>query len=273
MNVSTKNYEMFGVGDFGYRSARIKLRHNETLDVEAIAAVDNAFYPVGHGVAAHNEARMVSCYYGKYCLEKSMLPIDINSVKGFLPSDEGEALYHAADSVAHLGPMLEVGSYCGKSTVYLGSVAKQHNTLLYAVDHHKGSEEHQVGEEYHDPSLYDGDLQRFDTFNEFRRTLIRAELESHVVPIVSASAQIGRYWKTSLSFVFVDGGHSSAAALTDYRTWAPWVMKGGLLAIHDVFPNPADGGRPPFEIYQFAKASGLFEAEPLYKSLAILRRL
>lgn len=202
-----------------------------------------------------------------------MLPIDIHSVKGFLPSDEGDALYRAAQSVAHLGPLLEVGSYCGKSTVYLGSVAKQHNTLVYAIDHHKGSEEHQVGEQYHDASLFDASLNRFNTFNEFRRTLIRAELESSVVPIVASSELAGRYWQTPLSFVFIDGGHSMDAALMDYRIWAPWVKKGGILAIHDVFPNPADGGRPPFEIWQLAKASGLFEAEPLFNTLGILRRL
>lgn len=202
-----------------------------------------------------------------------MLPIDIDSVKGFLPKHEGEHLAKIAMSVAHLGPLLEVGSYCGKSTVYLGYVAKTANTLLYAIDHHKGSEEHQVGEEYHDESLFDTSLNRFNTFNEFRRTLIRAELEESVVPIVASSAQAGRFWQTPLSFVFIDGGHSMDAALTDYRTWAPWVKKGGVLAIHDVFPNPEDGGRPPFEIWQLAKSSGLFEAEPLFNTLGILRRL
>lgn len=202
-----------------------------------------------------------------------MLPIDIDSVKGFMPAPEGEHLARVAASVAHLGPLLEIGSYCGKSTVYLGEVARQAGTLLFAVDHHLGSEEHQVGEEYHDPDLFDLALNRFDTLGEFRRTLARATLDDCVVPIVASSANAGRFWHTPLSFVFIDGGHSLAAALTDYRVWSRHLVPGGVLAIHDIFPNPADGGRPPFEIWELAKASGLFSVEPLVGTLGILRRL
>lgn len=202
-----------------------------------------------------------------------MLPIDIETVKGFLDQQEGAALYDAALGIAHLAPCLEVGSYCGKSTVYLGSACKKAGTVLYAVDHHRGSEEHQLGEEYHDPQLYDTQFAKMDSFREFRHTLARAQLEETVVPIVAPSVLAARYWATPLSMVFIDGGHSMAAALNDYRCWAPHVIRGGLLAIHDVFPNPADGGRPPFEIWQLAQQSGLFEALPLIKTLGILRRL
>lgn len=202
-----------------------------------------------------------------------MLPIDINSVKGFLDAEEGAALYEHALAVAKLGPCLEIGSYCGKSTVYLGSACKKANTVLFAVDHHRGSEEHQLGEEYHDPSLYDERFGKMDSFREFRHTLARAQLEDCVVPLVAPSQLAARYWATPLSMVFIDGGHSMDAALTDYRSWAPHVMRGGWLAIHDVFPNPADGGRPPFEIWQLARASGLFETMPLIKTLGLLRRL
>jgi hypothetical protein len=141
------------------------------------------------------------------------------------------------------------------------------------VDHHRGSEEHQPGEAYHDPELYDARFAKMDSFPQFRHTLALAELEDVVVPIVAPSAVAARFWSTPLSMVFIDGGHSIAAALTDYRCWAPHVMRGGLLAIHDVFPDPADGGRPPFEIWKLAQESGLFEAMPLVKSLGVLRRL
>lgn len=201
------------------------------------------------------------------------LPINIDSVKGFLDKDEGAALYAHALSAAARGPLLEVGSYCGKSSVYLASACKRHNSLLFAVDHHRGSEEHQLGEEYHDPALYDARFAKMDTFPEFRHTLARAQLEDVVVPIVAPSALAARYWSTPLALVFIDGGHSMPAALNDFRSWAGHVVRGGLLAIHDVFPNPADGGRPPFEIWQLAQASGLFEALPLVKSLGVLRRL
>ena len=179
--------------------------------------------------------------------------------------------------LAHLScqhfPALEIGSYCGKSTVYLGAAVRACGSLLYAVDHHRGSEEHQPGEEYHDPDLFDAAVQRFDSLPQFRRTLAAAELEDHVVPIVTGSAQAARFWNTPLGLVFIDGGHSMEAALTDYRCWVPHVVKGGYLLIHDVFPNPADGGRPPFEIYELARKSGLFEDLGLTQTLGVLRKL
>jgi predicted O-methyltransferase YrrM len=202
-----------------------------------------------------------------------MLPIDINTVKGFLDMVEGDALYQHALAAAQLGPLLEVGSYCGKSTVYLGAACKQCDALLYAVDHHRGSEEHQPGEEYHDAELYDRRYEHFDSFPQFRHTLKRADLENTVVPIVASSILAARHWNTPLAMVFIDGGHSMEAALTDYRSWAGHVMRGGLLAIHDVFPDPADGGRPPHEIWLLAQASGLFKALPLVKSLGVLVRI
>ena len=201
------------------------------------------------------------------------LPIDIDSVKGFLAAEEGEALYEHALQAGKRGPCLEVGSYCGKSSVYLGAACKTINTVLYAVDHHRGSEEHQRGEEYHDPELYDTKFEMMDSFPAFRHTLARASLLDTVVPIVASSQLAARQWSTPLGLVFIDGGHSMEAALTDYHSWAGHVMQGGVLAIHDVFPNPADGGRPPYEIWKLAQSSGLFEALPLVQSLGVLRRI
>jgi MMP 1-O-methyltransferase len=201
------------------------------------------------------------------------LPLDINTVKGFLDADEGAALYEHALLAADLGPILEVGSYCGKSSVYLGAACKRKQSVLFAIDHHRGSEEHQLGEEYHDPELYDARFATMDSFPQFRHTLTRANLDDVVVPIVAASALAARYWSTPLGLVFIDGGHSMQAALNDYRSWAGYVVRGGFLVIHDVFPNPADGGRPPYEIWKLAQESGLFEALPLVKSLGVLRRL
>ena len=201
------------------------------------------------------------------------LPLDINTVKGFLDADEGAALYEHALAAAGLGPLLEVGSYCGKSSVYLGTACKRKQTILFAVDHHRGSEEHQLGEAYHDPELYDSRFAKMDSFPQFRHTLARANLDAVVVPIVALSELAARFWSTPLGLVFIDGGHSMQAASSDYRSWAGHVIRGGYLVIHDVFPNPADGGRPPFEIWTLAQESGLFEALPLVKSLGVLRRL
>lgn len=201
------------------------------------------------------------------------LPIDPASVKGFLDPEEGGALHDHARALPGTVPCLEVGSYCGKSTVYLGTACKARGAVLFAVDHHRGSEEHQPGEGYFDPELASADGRGVDTFGAFRDTVRRAALEDTVVPIVAPSAVAARAWSTPLGLVFVDGGHSMEAALTDWRCWAPRLMTGGILAIHDIFPDPADGGRPPFEIWELAKASGLFEELAMVKTLGLLRRL
>jgi predicted O-methyltransferase YrrM len=200
------------------------------------------------------------------------LPIHPDTVKGFLRHEEGMALYAQALARASFGLCIEIGSYCGKSTVYLGAACKEAGGLLVAVDHHRGSEENQPGEEYFDPDLADpsGGM---SSLAHFRDTLARAGLEDCVVPVLTRSELAAQTVAGPVSFLFIDGGHSMAAALADYRNWAPRVMTGGTLAIHDVFPNPADGGRPPFEIYKLALGSGLFEEIGAVHSLRLLRRL
>jgi MMP 1-O-methyltransferase len=192
--------------------------------------------------------------------------------KGFLDDAEGMRLHALAREHAALGPLLEIGSYCGKSSVYLGSGAKAAGGTLICVDHHRGSEEHQPGEEYHDPALYDRDTQRMDSLFELRRTLHRAGLEDSTVLLVASSQRAARVWCTPLALVFIDGGHSHAQAHADYEGWAQHVMPGGVLAIHDLFPDPSTGGQAPIEIYRRALASGLFEALETTRTLGVLRR-
>ena len=201
------------------------------------------------------------------------LPVDIDTIKGFLADHEGAALYAAAAELSARGPCLEIGSYCGKSTVYLGTACKKNASILYALDHHRGSEEHQPGEAYHDPELFDGKVDLMDSFKEFRRSMCAADLEETVVPIVSSSATAARFWSTPLALVFIDGGHSLAAAMTDYRCWAGHIMAGGMLAIHDIFPNPEAGGQAPHTIWQLAQTSGLFEPLPIVGTLGLLLRV
>lgn len=201
------------------------------------------------------------------------LPLDPESVKGFLDPAEGARLYELALRGATLGPCLEVGSYCGKSTVYLGAACRSVGQQLFAIDHHRGSEEHQPGEEYHDPELYDASAGRVDTLPVFRRTLYRAGLEDTVIPVVAGTALAGRHWHTPLGMVFIDGGHSEAAALADYRTWSPHLVVGGILAIHDIFKDPAEGGQAPYHIYCLAEESGLFEPLATIGTLGALQRI
>ena len=192
-------------------------------------------------------------------------------IKGFLADDEAAALYRHAQASARLGPTLEIGSYCGKSTICLG-LASQSGSVVYALDHHRGSEEHQLGEMFHDPELYDSQDDVVDTFREFRRNIRRAGLEDTVIPVVATSSLAARQWTTALGMVFIDGGHSLDAALTDYRSWAGHIVSGGILAIHDVFPDAAKGGQAPYAIYRMARDSGLFEELERVNTLAVFRR-
>jgi len=201
------------------------------------------------------------------------LPSHLNSVKGFLDHDEGICLYNHALSSSKKGPILEIGSYCGKSTIYLATAAKEYNCSVYSVDHHTGSEENQVGWEYHDIELFDEETGKINSFPEFMRNLRKADLLDTVIPIVSDSSLVSRDWKIPLSMVFIDGGHTMEAAFNDFNNWKDKIIKGGILAIHDVFPNPDDGGRPPFEIYRKALSEENFKEVEAVKSLRVLEKL
>lgn len=190
-----------------------------------------------------------------------------------MPAVEGAALHEAALAASRSGPCMEIGSYCGKSAVYIGTACKQNGDVLFTVDHHRGSEENQPGWAHHDADLWDDTADAMDTLPFLRRTLRASDLEETVLPLVGPSLQIARHWNTPLALLFIDGGHGREPAMDDYRAWTPYVMQGGTLAIHDIFPNPDDGGRPPFEIYELALVSGLFKEVAAVGSLRLLRRL
>ncbi|SRX95035.1 methyltransferase domain protein [Nocardiopsis alba ATCC BAA-2165] [Mycobacterium shimoidei] len=195
-----------------------------------------------------------------------------DQVTGFMPSDEGQALHDAARHYFHRGVGVEIGTYCGKSTLLLGAAAAATDSVLFTIDHHHGSEEHQPGWEYHDASLVDEVTGRFDTLPVFRRTLDEADLDDNVVAVVGKSAVVARGWGTPLQLLFIDGGHSEAAAHQDFDGWAPRVRLGGALIIHDVFPDPRDGGQAPYHIYCRAIESGEFTERSVTGSLRVLER-
>ena len=201
------------------------------------------------------------------------LPININKVKGFLDPKEGDALYSYAKQYSISGSCLEIGSYCGKSAVYLGMAVKENGQKLYSVDHHKGSEEQQPGEEYFDPDLKSKDGDGIDTLPFFLDTIEKSKLQSFVIPIVSTSEEAYEDLDIYFDMIFIDGGHSEEAAQKDYDLWTHRINIGGILAIHDVFPNPKDGGRPPYNIYIKALESGNFEELEVVKSLRLLRKI
>ncbi|MFN2327415.1 MAG: class I SAM-dependent methyltransferase [Chromatocurvus sp.] len=200
------------------------------------------------------------------------LPIPVDSVKGFLSAEEGEALYHHGRIACARGPLLEIGSYCGRSTLYLALACRDAGGHVFAVDHHRGSEEHQPGEMFHDSALLDPRTGQLDTFHEFRSNLLRAGLEDFVIPVVAPAERFAACFQGTLGLVFIDGGHSLDAALADYRAWSTRLAASGLLAIHDVYPDAAQGGQAPITVYRLALASGLFECVDSAGSLRVLRR-
>ncbi len=185
---------------------------------------------------------------------------------------EADALYRVALDASKNGPVLEIGSYCGKSAYVIGSACKVNRSVLFSVDHHRGSEEQQPGEEYFDPQLYDEKLSRINTVPYLQETLALAGLENVVLPILGISKKVGTFWKTPLSMVFIDGGHTFEAAFTDYEIWSGHIRQGGYLVFHDIFFDPEKGGQAPRQVYETALSSGLFEQIEMVNTLGILKR-
>ena len=202
---------------------------------------------------------------------RSDLEAAARSARGFMPHEEGIGLYEAALGITAPGPIVEVGTYCGKSTIYLAAAAIEIGSVLFTVDHHRGSEEMQQGWEHHDAEVVDPETGRIDSLPELRRNLEEAGLEHVVVPVVGESQTVAQHWAGPISMLFIDGGHGSVPAHADYEKWTPKIAGGGFLAIHDVFQDPADGGRPPYEIYSRAIEEGGFEQFSSVGSLRILR--
>jgi predicted O-methyltransferase YrrM len=194
-------------------------------------------------------------------------------VKGFLSDKEAKKLQELFLNVHRLGSVLEIGTYCGKSTLNFAVVARKIDGLIYTVDHHTGSEEHQLGEEYHDEDLYDRRLEKFNTLPEFLKNIRSSNLGQFIIPLINKSSEASETFSELISMLFIDGGHSSEAAFSDYNSWKDKISSGGLLVIHDVFPNPEDGGRPPFEIYSAAQKSKEFDDLGIYETLGILKKI
>ena len=202
---------------------------------------------------------------------RNTIPPFISEVKGFLDEEEGLRLFELASEACSLGPCLEIGSFCGKSTVYLGVACKIKGKTLFSIDHHQGSEEQQPGQPYFDADLIDSKSGLIDSFPYFRAIIRKAGLDEVVVPMVTKSQVAARDWATPLGLVFIDGGHSYETVITDYKCWYPHLILGGFLVLHDIFLDPAEGGQAPYAVYKLALASGQFEELSMTKTLGALR--
>ena len=175
----------------------------------------------------------------------------IEKIKGFMPANEGKALLRWAEKFSNFGPILEIGTYCGKSSLYLALGAQKTDQYVFTIDHHQGSEEHQLNEEYFDNEIYDFSKKRVNTFPLLIKNINKLNVKN-IVPIVSESKKSSFNWKTNLGMLFIDGGHSFESANNDYECWESKIAEGGCLAIHDIFEDPNDGGQAPFQIFQKA---------------------
>lgn len=194
--------------------------------------------------------------------------------KGFMPEEEGLRLFELAYAASAHGPCVEIGSYCGKSAIFLGEGCRMRGrNRLFSVDHHFGSEEQQPGQEYYDAELFDPSLGRVNTLPHLVRNLRDAGLEEWVLPIVGRSAVVAASWPfAAAALVFIDGSHAKAEVEADYRGWSDRIMRGGWLLFHDIYTDPTAGGQAPREVFEAARASGKWRDEGLFGSLGVLRR-
>ena len=197
-----------------------------------------------------------------------MIDSEIDNLKGFMPKHEGIALTKWSEKFSSIGPIMEIGSYCGKSAIYLSKGAILNDQLVYTIDHHFGSEEHQIKEEYFDSEIFDYKNQRVNTLPLLIKNINKIQVKN-IVPIVSNSVDIASKWNAKLGMVFIDGGHSFKAANNDYVSWSTKIKKNGALVIHDIFENPDEGGQAPFEIFQKALKNN-FEVYERVDTLACL---
>lgn len=201
----------------------------------------------------------------------TMIDFDFwQSIKGFMSEPEARRLFDTAKKASQMGPLLEIGSYCGKSAYIIGCACRETGSVLFSIDHHSGSEEQQPDQEYFDPELFDKALKRINTLPFFLQTIVTAGLENIVIPVVSDSVTAGKFWQTPLAMVFIDGGHAFDTVLSDYETWADQIIPGGYLVFHDIFLDPQKGGQAPRQVYDTAVRSEKWQVLEMTETLGVL---
>jgi len=152
-------------------------------------------------------------------------------IEGFLDPAEGYLLYRIAAEGPGLGAIVEIGSYCGRSTAFLaaGSRAARREKVI-AVDHFQGSPEHQEGARAASEVL----AKEGTTFGRFCENLAQVQLFDHVQPVKASSREAAANWSGPVRVLFIDGEHSYESARQDFDCWTPFVVPGGVVALHDV---------------------------------------
>ena len=194
-----------------------------------------------------------------------------DSIKGFLDLNEGIALYEEVKRVSENNFCVEIGSYCGKSTCFIGQACKENKSKLITIDHHKGSEEQQLGELYFDAEVYDEKLGRVNTLPLLEKNLAKFDLEDVVKPLVMDSISASKIVENNADLIFIDGSHTFESAESDYELWKNKIKKGGTLAIHDIYDSEDEGGQAPNKIFKQSLNEG-FNFIKRVKSLVLLQK-
>ena len=194
-----------------------------------------------------------------------------DSIKGFLDLNEGIALYEEVKRVSENNFCVEIGSYCGKSTCFIGQACKENKSKLITIDHHKGSEEQQLGELYFDAEVYDEKLGRVNTLPLLEKNLAKFDLEDVVKPLVMDSISASKIVENNADLIFIDGSHTFESAESDYELWKNKIKKGGTLAIHDIYDSENEGGQAPNKIFKQSLNEG-FNFIKRVKSLVLLQK-
>ena len=194
-----------------------------------------------------------------------------DSIKGFLDLNEGIALYEEVKRVSENNFCVEIGSYCGKSTCFIGQACKENKSKLITIDHHKGSEEQQLGELYFDAEVYDEKLGRVNTLPLLEKNLAKFDLKGVVKPLVMDSISASKIVENNADLIFIDGSHTFESAESDYELWKNKIKKGGTLAIHDVYDSEDEGGQAPNKIFKQSLNEG-FNFMKRVKSLVLLQK-
>ena len=194
-----------------------------------------------------------------------------DSIKGFLAHEEGLFLYELTKKYCLKNFAVEIGSYCGKSACYIGQACKENKTYLMTIDHHRGSEEQQYGEEYFDPEEYNYDKKIVDTLPTLLKNIQKFRFEEVILPVINSSELASKDIENNIDLVFIDGSHTFESTRKDYVSWKNKIRIGGILAIHDVYDSEVEGGQAPKEIYEKALSENFKLLKRVNSLVALLR--
>ncbi len=155
----------------------------------------------------------------------------LSEVEGFLDDFHGYALLLLARDGPGIGAIVEIGSFMGKSTCWLAIGSLEGNReKVVAIDHFEGSEEHQADGTAQSEAI----VSTGTSYPQFLENIKKVGVADHVVPFKGSSQEAAKDWEGPIRLLFIDGDHSYEGCKRDFWLWAPFVVPGGIIAIHDV---------------------------------------